>query len=130
MKRILGVTVLSFGLAGIAAAQQGHPLDGAWYGDWGPSANHRNAVVLVVEYDGENLTGQLNPGPEAVPLDVVTMDHTDWTVHIEADVRTFSGEVERYVIDGQLENLGLPNRSMTGTWTHGTASGDFSVSRN
>jgi hypothetical protein len=130
MKKIFGAVILCTVMAGIAGAQQGHPLDGTWYGDWGPSATHRNAVVLVIEYDGDNLTGQLNPGPDSVPLDVVTMDHTDWTVHIEADVRTFSGEIERYVIEGKLENLGLPNRSLSGTWTHGTTRGDFGISRN
>ena len=130
MKRAFLAAAFCLGLSGVAAPQQGHPLDGAWYGDWGPSPDHRNAVVLVIEYDGENLSGQLNPGPDAVPLDVVTMDPADWTVHIEADVRTPSGEIERYIVDGRLENLGLPNRSLTGTWTHGTAAGDFSVTRN
>jgi hypothetical protein len=127
---IFGALVLCAAFSGVAEAQQGHPLDGTWYGDWGPSPTHRNSVVLIIRYDGENLTGLLNPGPDSVALDVVTMDHTDWSVHVEADVRTFSGEVERYVIEGQLQDLGLPNRSMTGTWTHGASNGDFSVSRN
>ena len=28
------------------SAQEGHPLKGAWFGDWGPSRNDRNPVLI------------------------------------------------------------------------------------
>jgi hypothetical protein len=84
----------------------------------------------VIHYDGENLSGLINPGPASVPLTVVTMDHTNWTVHLEASVTNRAGTTLRYVVDGQLEDLGLPNRSMTGTWTHDGTPGDFRITRN
>jgi hypothetical protein len=34
-----------------------------------------------------------------------------------------------YVIDGKLENLGLPHRSITGTWKSQTEKGEFKISR-
>ena len=33
------------------------------------------------------------------------------------------------VIDGQIENLGLPGRSIRGTWVHGGVQGDFLIER-
>lgn len=111
-------------------AQQGHPLDGTWYGDWGPTPTHRNPVVVVIHYDGDALDGLINPGPDAIPIDVVTLDPSTWSVHIEASATNRAGESVRYVVDGKLEDLGLPNRSMTGTWRHGDTSGDFRITRN
>ena len=37
---------------------------------------------------------------------------------------------EAYVIDGALQNIGSYNRVITGTWTQGGTSGDFTVLRN
>src|SRR5215470_9173555 len=49
-------------------AQEGHPLVGTWHGDWGPTATHRNDVTLVLDWDGKNITGLINPGPESIKL--------------------------------------------------------------
>jgi hypothetical protein len=118
--------------------QQGHPLDGTWYGDWGPSETHRNPIVLVIEYDseydseydGDALGGLINPGPDSIPLDVVRLDTTDWSVHMEATATNPAGQRVDYTIEGQIENLGLPNRSLRGTWQHGNETGTFLVTRN
>lgn len=115
---------------GTIQGQQGHPLDGTWYGDWGPSDTHRNAVVLVLDYDGDQLSGLINPGPDAIPLEAVELDESDWTVHLEATATNRAGEPIEYSIDGQIENLGLPNRSLRGTWQHGDETGTFLVTRN
>jgi hypothetical protein len=34
----------------------------------GPTPTHRNDVTLVLEWDGKNITGLINPGPESVKL--------------------------------------------------------------
>src|SRR5678815_3718789 len=51
-----------------AADAPADPVSGTWNGDWGPSAEHRNNVVLELKLDGGNLTGTVNPGPNAIPL--------------------------------------------------------------
>jgi hypothetical protein len=33
------------------------------------------------------------------------------------------------VVDGKIENIGLPNRAIVGTWTAGTAKNDFRIVR-
>ncbi len=55
-------------------AQQGHPLTGTWSGDWGASATERTKVTFVMDWDGKNVTGQINPGPDSIPLSSVYVD--------------------------------------------------------
>ncbi len=38
---------LSITVAGLA--QEGHPLVGTWYGDWGPTPTHRNQISRRME---------------------------------------------------------------------------------
>src|SRR5262245_50196901 len=77
--------VAGFVLAVAGFAQEGHPLTGVWYGDWGPNATTRNHLTVQMQWDGKNVTGIVNPGPDSYPLKVVTLDSSKWTVHIEAD---------------------------------------------
>jgi hypothetical protein len=123
----LGVTYLA--LVCLGFAQEGHPLKGTWTGDWGPSADHRNQVTIVMDYEGDNITGLVNPGPGSVPFSAATLDTADWTVHIEVQTTDSSGAAIEYMIDGTLEDIGLPDRRLSGTWVHGTVRGDFSITR-
>src|SRR3989449_10775336 len=68
-----------------ALVQEGHPLTGTWSGDWGPAATQRNHLTIVMNWDGKNVTGMINPGPDAIPLGSVFLDVTNWTIRIEAD---------------------------------------------
>src|SRR5213593_2751204 len=70
------VFCLLAGLAVTAAglAQEGHPLTGVWYGDWGPTAAQRNHLTIQMNWDGKNVTGIVNPGPDSFPLKVATLD--------------------------------------------------------
>jgi len=120
---------LVLGLAAVAAsasAQFGHPLKGTWSGEWGPSKTH---VVLALNWDGKQITGTINPGPNAVPLKVATLDPSMWTVHFEADGKDRTGSMVHYVIDGKIENLGAYQRFITGTWTQGAMKGDLKITR-
>ena len=68
-KAFLSVCLLACSaLAVHAFAQEGHPLKGTWLGDWGPSKADRNQVVVLMDYDGKQITGQINPGPNAIPI--------------------------------------------------------------
>src|SRR5215470_3512952 len=93
---------------GIASAQEGHPLTGTWVGDVGP-----RHVTLALEWDGKNVTGTINPGPNASQIKSVRLDPAMWSVHIEAD------GAAHIVIDGGLANVGSASRTFTGTWTEG-----------
>ncbi len=116
-------------LASTAFAQFGHPLKGSWSGSWGAD-NARQHVVLNLNWDGKAITGVINPGPDAVPLKVATLDPSTWTVHFEGDGKNGSGATVHYVIDGTIENLGAQQRFITGTWMEGSKKGPFKVTRN
>jgi hypothetical protein len=126
----IAVLAVYLGIASTAFAQFGHPLKGTWSGDWGPNKDTRTRVLLELHWDGKAVTGTLNPGPNAAPLKVATLDPATWAVHFEADGKDRSGQPVRTVVDGKLENIGAYQRFMTGTWTEGSAKGDFKLTRN
>src|SRR5262245_25255246 len=66
------------------------------------------------------------PPPPAAPAGPV---QPDWLVHFEADGKEKSGAAVHYVVDGKVENIGLANRTIVGTWTAGTAKNDFRLIR-
>jgi hypothetical protein len=117
-------------VAASVSAQFGHPLKGTWSGDWGTSNANRTHVLLDIRWDGKMLSGTLNPGPNAVPLQKLVLDPDTWTLHLEGDGKDKSGATVHYVIDGKLENLGAPRRIITGSWAEGSVKGDFRVTRN
>ena len=112
------------------AAQEGHPLVGTWYGDWGPTPQSRHDVTVIMTWDGKAIGGTIDPGPDAVPFKTATLDSSTWTVHVEAE-RPAKGPAAaiRYVIDGRLANLGSYNRTLSGTWSDGATKGDFKLTR-
>jgi hypothetical protein len=120
----LGFLYACLSVAMLGLAQEGHPLTGTWTGDWGPSATQRNHLTIVMNWDGSNVTGIINPGPDSVPIASVFLDVTNWTVRIEADAK--DGKISA---EGRLEDIASPHRKLTGTWRQGTAKGDFRISR-
>src|SRR3954447_15297366 len=118
----LGIAISSF-------AQQGHPLTGTWSGDWGLSATQRSQITFVMNWDGKNVTGLINPGPDSIPLASVFVDVTNWNVRIEADTKDQSGKPVHIAAEGRLEDIGSYHRTIKGTWHQGTATGDFRLTR-
>jgi hypothetical protein len=112
--------------ASSAAGQEGHPLTGTWTGDWGPTAADRRHVTVALEWDGKNVTGTINPGPNAAQVRAVAIDVATWTVKIDAQG---PGNIARVVIDGKLANIGSANRTLTGTWTEGPSTSAITLSR-
>lgn len=121
--------LVSLMMAMQAFAQEGHPLKGTWLGDWGPSRTDRNQVTVVLDWDGKAITGVINPGPDAIPLTKATLEPKGWMVHFEASTKDRSGKATNYVIDGKIENLGLYNRAIVGTWNRDNVKGDFKLTR-
>jgi hypothetical protein len=113
-----------------ASAQFGHPLKGSWSGDWGPNKDTRNRVLVDIGWDGKALSVVVNPGSNGATLSKTSVDPSTWSVRFEGDGKDKSGATVHYIIDGKLENLGAYQRFITGTWTQGSAKGDFRITRN
>ena len=125
-RKVLLFTAL---LCGSLLAQEGHPMRGTWHGSWGPNATDRTSVTLVMDFDGDNVTGQMNPGLRSVPLQKVTLDPNGWKVHLEADYKDRNGAVSHVVVDGKIEEVTNMHRSIVGTYTMGAQKGDFKAVR-
>ena len=106
-------------------AQQGHPLTGTWSGDWGATSTQRNQITFVMNWDGKNVTGLINPGPDSIPIASVFVDPTNWTVRIEADTKN----KVHISAEGKLEDLGSYHRTIKGSWMQGSTKGDFKITR-
>jgi hypothetical protein len=112
-------------------SQAGHPAKGSWSGDWGPTEDHRNRILLLLDWDGNEITGTINPGPNAIEIERAELDPSTWTLTIEAMVPVAGGNIEPYAATGTLENLGSwTNRTFSGTYTHGGDAGTFAVTLN
>jgi len=121
--------VLAIALALPLTAQEGHPLKGSWIGVWESNAQHGNDVLMVLNWDGKNVTGIINPGTDNIKIDRATLDPTGWKVHIEADGKDQQGAALRYIIDGTIQQLEMPNRVITGTWQNQRGRGKFEIRR-
>jgi len=113
-------------IAASAFAQQSgaNPLSGTWTGDWGPSPSDRNQVTVDLKWDNNNLTGTVNPGPNAIGLQKATFNSKTGEIHFEADAKSRRGEAIHYVIDGKVDK-----GTMTGSWSHDNRKGDFKITK-
>lgn len=112
-----------------AAAQEGHPVKGSWLGTWSGNQVHGENVLVVLDWDGKNITGIINPGTDNIEITKATLDPSQWLVTIEAVGKDRAGAAVNYTIEGKIENLELPNRSIVGTWRTQRARGAFEASR-
>ncbi len=106
------------------AQNTGDPISGKWRGDWGPSRFDRNQVTVDLKLQGKTVTGNVNPGPNAVPIKNGTFDEKMNTVHMEADVKGPGDQTIHYVIDGKVDQ-----NTLTGSWNHGARKGDFKITK-
>ncbi len=125
----LGGFLVCIGFVVLGLAQEGHPLTGTWGGDWGPNATQRSHLTFVMNWDGKNVTGTINPGPDAIPIGSVFLDVTNWTVRIEADAKDQSGKTVHIAAEGKIDDLASAHRKITGSWVQGTTKGDFRLTR-
>jgi hypothetical protein len=114
---------------GTARAQEGHPLSGTWAGEWGAANGTRTHVTLVMAWDGQAVTGLINPGPDAIPLTRVTVDWSTWTLRIEAERAGTTGTPQRIVADGRLEDIGSTHRRIVGIWQQDGVTGSLRLTR-
>jgi hypothetical protein len=126
---VTAAALLGFGLLGSGNAQEGHPLKGSWLGEWSGNTVHGDNILLILDWDGKAITGMINPGTDNIPLTRASLDPNGWAVEIEAEGKDKDGSAVRYVIEGKIENLELPNRSINGTWSSNKGRGAFTASR-
>lgn len=114
---ILLTSLLAFSSA---SAQEGHPLKGSWIGVWEENELHGDFVFIILNWDGKEVTGTINPGTDDIVIEDVELNPEDWTVTIAA------GD---YEIEGSIQNLALPSRAVVGTWERQGKNGKFEIVR-
>lgn len=119
-KSFLSALVMYLLMTGTATAQEGHPLKGSWIGEWSGNSTHGDFVLLVMDWDGKNVTGVINPGTDDMVIESFTLNPSDWTVTIRA---------AGYELQGRIQELELPSRSIVGTWKNGNRNGKLEISR-
>ena len=124
LKLVFLTAFFAMGISVFAINAADDPLSGTWVGDWGPSEWDRNQVTVELKWDGKNLTGTVNPGPNAVELKKATFDAKSSAIHFEADATDRRGNQIHYIINGKLEK-----GTMTGSWSHDNRKGDFKITK-
>lgn len=127
VKFVLAAVWLSAALA--VSAQEGHPIKGSWIGVWEGNEAQGDDVLVVLDWDGESITGIINPGTDNIEISRATLDPSDWSVRIEAEAETGNGGSLHYVIEGTIQDLELPNRHIVGTWRNENDRGNFEIHR-
>lgn len=82
-----------------------------------------------MNWDGKNVTGIINPGPDSIQIASVYVDYANWTVRIEADAKDSTGKAAHVVAEGKLDDLGSYHRTITGVWEQGKVKGEFRLTR-
>lgn len=113
MRRLLACALLAATAA--ASAQEGFPLDGTWRGERDAGKDGPQTVVMVMEWDGKQVTGVINPGPRSLTIKEGQLDPDGWKVSITAESKTG----QKITFEGTLEELGSYHRHVNGTWTEG-----------
>ena len=122
------LAILAFLLIPLVA-QEGHPMTGTWHGSFGPDAKQRTDVTMVLSWDGKNISGLVNPGPDSVRLTQATLDPSQWAVHFELDMKDKTGAMNHIVVDGKIDDVTLIRRSIIGTWKQGNTQYPFKLTR-
>jgi hypothetical protein len=115
-------TICTFTTA--ALAQEGHPYEGTWRGTIGDGADAQ-PVVMIIDYDGEQLNGMINPGRNSYRFENATHDAPNWKI----DVTTQNRDGEAIGFSAVMQEVGAANRFMQGTWTQGGETQPLKITR-
>ena len=119
MRNLLAALLL-LAAAGVSA-QEGFPLDGTWRGETVAADGSHKTIVLIMQWDGKQIAGTINPGPDAVEFSAAALTPAGWKVTLAA--KTAKGADISFA--GTLSELGKYNRALSGTWTEGGKSHDI-----
>jgi hypothetical protein len=134
---VLVASLVTFGVSPVA--QEGHPMTGTWYGDYGTGAARKD-LTLILKWDGTRVSGLVNPGPASTAVTSVTLDiipgkagtfsvnNPEGTQPV-APIFNVKIAIGDLVLEGRVQNPVGSNRSITGTYTRGTEKGPFTIRR-
>jgi len=120
--QMLGFSLLTACLP--VLAQEGHPFEGTWRGTITKGAESA-PVVMIMGYDGDNITGMINPGRNSYRFQQALHDAPNWALSVSAQTR----EGEAIEFTGVMHEIGAVNRYIEGTWTQGGQSWPFRITR-
>ena len=103
------------------SAQEGFPLDGTWRGERATTDGSPHTVVLIIQWDGKQISGTINPGPQGIEFSSAQLDPEGWKVHLDA--KDAKGVAISF--DGAIADLGKYNRVIAGKWTEGGRTHDI-----
>lgn len=107
-----------------AYAQEGHPFEGTWRGTIGAGASAKQ-VVMIIDYDGAQLGGMIDPGRNSYRFENATHDAPNWKI----DVATQNRAGEAIAFSAVMHEIGSPNRYMEGSWKQGGQELPFKITR-
>jgi hypothetical protein len=108
-------------LATGAVAQEGFPLDGTWRGETVAKDGSHRTIVLVMQWDGKQISGTMNPGPGSTDFNGGKLNPEGWKFTVA--FKDSKGANVRF--EGALSNLGKYNRALAGKWTEGSSTFDI-----
>jgi hypothetical protein len=126
-KLLIGSLLVGLWLTGswlfstIAFAQEGFPLDGTWRGEHAAAKGAATTVVVIMQWDGKQVAGTINPGPKGIEFTGAQLDPDGWKVHLAA--RDAKGKP--ITLEGVVSDLGKYSRVITGKWTEGGQTHDI-----
>jgi hypothetical protein len=104
----------------VAGAQEGFPLDGTWRSQAVAADGSERTLVLILEWDGKQVTGTINPGPQGIDFTGASLNPEGWRVTLVAKDAS-GGEIR---LEGAIADLGKYHRTIEGKWTEGGRSQD------
>jgi len=120
------VLLLLITLSPLAQSQEGHPLVGTWQGNWG---DDNSLLTVIMTWDGQRISGIVNPGPDSSELASAALDSSQWAVEMEMPVTDSSGNTANLMLKGNLNNVGSRMRSLSGTWSYRGRNGPITLGR-
>jgi hypothetical protein len=112
MRRLFAYALLAVSAAAIA--QEGFPMDGTWRGERKADGNSAT-LVMVLEWNGKEITGVINPGPKSLTVKEGRLDPEGWKVSLVAEAK--GGE--KATFEGTIGDIGVYHRYVEGTWNEG-----------
>ena len=108
---LIVLLVVSLVVPSIALAQEGHPYQGTWRGTIG-SGEQARPVVIVMQYDGDAITGLVNPGRNSYRFAEVEHDAANWLL----DVTATTSDGVAIAFSATMHEIGARNRYLNGSW--------------
>jgi hypothetical protein len=112
------------GSASLLQAQEGHPFDGTWRGELNRNGESL-PVVVIMDYDGDNITGMINPGRNSYRFSEAEHDAPNWRVTVNTENR----QGEAVMFTGVMHEIGARNRYIEGSWNQAGMEYAFRITR-